>query len=94
MLDYVGEALDDRRNDAREWRELILKFMDGASDDLQKALLVLERCVSAGTARDTEELKLAVKVVQEQCPTFIDRANDFLVNQRHLVQSETRFTRH
>jgi hypothetical protein len=69
-LVYMGETVRHEREDAREWRELILKVIESSDEKVRTALLLINRAVESGKIDNRAEFDDAVTTVKNENPSF------------------------
>lgn len=69
---FFGDTLSGQRNDAREWREVILKAIEGSSETVKKSLLIIHEFSETGRTGNIDEVRTAIETIQHEQPTLFD----------------------
>ena len=72
-LKYVGETISNIRDDAREWRELVLTEMISSSDEVKHALLIINHAVEHQKIANEADFREAVRLVNIDRPGLFER---------------------
>ncbi|HEU0070566.1 MAG TPA: hypothetical protein VFS04_04665 [Alphaproteobacteria bacterium] len=77
-LEYMGQVVQQERDDAREWRALILKVIESSDERVRSALLLIEQVVEAGKIDNNAAFQEAVALIKKEKPTFFQTLLDHL----------------
>jgi len=71
-LSVISDTIQNFRDDAREWREIIVKYLDSSSDNLRDSLLFIYQTVENQRIDDEKKFVDAVNVVKNEKPDFLE----------------------
>jgi len=73
LLTHVGDTIASARDDAREWRELIVEEIKTASTELKHALLVIDHVVERQHVQSETEVRAALDRIADERPGFLEK---------------------
>lgn len=64
-INYFGELIAGARNDAKEWREFVLRAIETSSGEVRGALVKLEKVVETARVDNVEEFREIISTIKK-----------------------------